>query len=62
MGIKRHRIYPSETRKITASPVDASAGKSMSGVSRKRPAYTWVTMVGLIVLVRVIYELSPAAD
>ncbi len=62
MGIDRHRIYPGEARKITASPVDASAGKSMSGVSRKRPAYTWAAMLGALVLVRVIYELSPAAD
>ena len=62
MGIQRHQIYPGETRKITASPVDASAGKSMSGVSRKRPAYVWAAMLGALVLVRVIYELSPAAD
>ena len=62
MGIKRHQIYPGEARKVSASPVDASAGVSMSGVSRKRPVYVWLTMLGLLVAVRVIYEMAPKAD
>lgn len=62
MGIKRHLIYPGEARRITANPVDASAGKSMSGISSKRPAYVFVAMLIGLAVVRVIYEMSPAAD
>lgn len=62
MSIKRHKIYPGESRRITASPVEASAGKSMSGISRQRPAFIWVTMVIILIIIRVIYEMAPVAD
>jgi len=61
MGLERHLLYPGEARKVALSPVDPSAETAMSGAARNAPARWWLTMLLLLVLARVIYELSPEA-